>query len=145
MFQYFNCFLLSELHLLNQEDASLHEWHNCTLGTTDHNRRCTLEWVSRQFQSYAPDPTITIDTLTDSERFHFNLLLTWAYSVWIAQYGFYHKGWEYARAKDAPTWWLDYTTNLLEDDWGTKLPIWYKPPQIPTIAWATWITWTESR
>ncbi len=93
MFPHFNRFLLYELHLLNQEDANLLEWHNCILGLVDHNH-CTLEWVSCQFQSSAPNPTITVETLTDCERFHFDFLLTWAYSVWIARYNFYHKRWK---------------------------------------------------
>ncbi len=91
MFQHFNRFLLSELQLLNQEVTNLLKWHNCILGSMDHARHCTLERVSRQFQSSAPDLTIMVETLTDRKRFHFDFPLTWAYSVWIAQHEYYHK------------------------------------------------------
>lgn len=43
MFQHFNHFLLSKLHLLNQEEANLLEWHNHILSCMDHDRYCTLD------------------------------------------------------------------------------------------------------
>ncbi len=64
--------------------------------------------------------------------------------VWIARYRFYHDRWAYARTKEAPTWWLDHPVSIHDHDLAT-FPRWREPTRIPTIAWASWITWTESR
>lgn len=144
MHRHFTRFLTNKLHLLNQEEANLQEWHNRVLGCPDHNRKCTLDWVSRQFLLTPPDPNMTSDSLTVQGQAHFNLLLTWAYSVWMAQYEYYSQRWAYARAKQAPTWWLDFSVNSVDDRWN-QFPTYQEPVTIPTIAWTAWIAWSESR
>ncbi len=139
MIWHFNRFLLSKLHLLNREDANLLEWHNRILGSDNHNRHCTLEWVSQQFQLTTLDPTITVDTLMDRKRHHFDYLLTWAYAVWMAPYDHYQKRWKYARTKNAPTstWWLVFSTNSQEDGW-LQFPIWHEPSPPPFLGQHGW-------
>ncbi len=82
MFCHFNAFIDQELQILHQQEAHLCHWHKCFLGTNDHFRRCTLEWVAQQFARETPNPNITIDSITGAEHDHFNHLLNWAHTVY---------------------------------------------------------------
>ncbi len=86
MLRHFTSFLTAELQLLNQEEANLCKWHNRAHWCNDHNRCCTLKWVSKCFVDTIPDPEISVATFMDSEQDHFDLLLTWAYTTWTMQY-----------------------------------------------------------
>mgnify|MGYP000131295298 CR=1 FL=1 len=144
MFCHFNTFLLDELHILNQQDNHLQQWHNCVLGTEDHIRRCTLDWVHRQFAHNTPNPNIAIDTLTDPERDKFNFLLNWAHAVYTARVSHYNERWTYARDHLAPTPWLNHAI-ITNNSHPPNLPAWTEPQYILDVDWAAWITWTEHR
>ncbi len=142
MHRHFNDFLEQELHILYQQEDHLRHWHHRVLGAADHNRRCTLEWVTRQFMHNTPDPTLTVDSLTDIEQEHFNHLLNCAHATYCTRVSYYNDRWSYARDRDAATPWLDHDvrTNRTQPP---ELDNGVDPTMVPTIDWAAWISWTE--
>ncbi len=144
MFRHFNRFLLDELHILNQQDNHLQHRHNRVLGTKDHTRQCTLDWVHRQFAHDTPDPNIAINTLTDPERDKFNFLLNCTHAVYTARVSHYNEQWTYARDHLAPTPWLDHAI-ITNDSQPPNLAAWRDPQYIPDVDSAAWITWTVHR